>query len=65
MITKTPRRSHSSELRPRPSESDARTTRSRRAYEAPRLEVLGDIRALTLGATAGLGDSSPPNTQPF
>jgi len=37
----------------------------RRPYVPPRLEVLGDIREITLGATFGVGDSTPPNTQPF
>ncbi len=33
---------------------------SRRAYTRPRLEVLGDIRDLTLGGTPGVGDSGDP-----
>lgn len=37
----------------------------RRPYIAPKLEVLGDIRDLTLGSSPGAGDSTPPNTQPF
>lgn len=37
---------------------------SRRPYRAPRIEALGDVRDVTLGATPGFGDSTPPNTQP-
>lgn len=33
---------------------------SRRAYTRPWLEVLGDIRDLTLGGTPGVGDSGDP-----
>jgi hypothetical protein len=33
---------------------------SRRAYTRPWLEVLGDIRDLTLGGTPGTGDSGDP-----
>ena len=29
-------------------------------YAPPRLEVLGDVRDLTLGGTPGLGDSGDP-----
>ncbi len=29
-------------------------------YSPPRLEVLGDVRDLTLGGTPGLGDSGDP-----
>jgi|GEM_PF-1511122 len=65
MTAKTPPHSRSSERRPDHPESDAHPSGSRRIYETPRLEVLGDIRALTLGATPGVGDSTPPNTQPF
>jgi len=35
----------------------------KRSYEPPRLEVLGDVRDVTLGATIGLGDSTPLNSQ--
>jgi hypothetical protein len=31
-----------------------------RCYVPPRLEVLGDVRELTLGASPGAGDSSGP-----
>lgn len=37
----------------------------RRPYVTPEIEVLGDVRDLTLGATPGAGDSTPQNTQPF
>ena len=33
---------------------------SRRAYQRPQLEVLGDIRDLTLGGSPGIGDSGNP-----
>jgi hypothetical protein len=33
---------------------------SRRAYARPRLEVLGDVRDLTLGGSPGIGDSGDP-----
>lgn len=43
----------------------ARRGGGRRPYSPPRLEALGDLRSLTLGGSAGLGDSSDPfNTQP-
>ncbi len=45
--------------------ADDASCRERRAYVTPRLETLGDIRDLTLGATLGVGDSTPMNTQPF
>jgi len=39
----------------------ARTPAPRRcAYACPRLEVLGDIRDLTLGGSPGTGDSGNP-----
>ncbi len=31
-----------------------------RAYEPPRLDVLGDVRDLTLGGSFGNGDSGSP-----
>ena len=38
---------------------------NRRAYARPRLEVLGDIRDLTLGGSPGVGDSgNPANFEP-
>lgn len=36
----------------------------RRSYSRPRLEVLGDIRDLTLGGSPGVGDSGVENTEP-
>lgn len=65
MTANKPPGSRSSEHRSDASESDPRSPGLRRAYARPRLEVLGDIRTLTLGATPGVGDSTPPNTQPF
>jgi hypothetical protein len=38
----------------------SRTPVERLPYHAPRLDVLGDIRDLTLGPTPGLGDSGNP-----
>lgn len=38
---------------------------ARKTYEPPRLDVLGDVREITLGGTLGVGDSGFPNTQPF
>lgn len=35
----------------------------RRSYACPRLEVLGDIRDLTLGGTPGTGDSGNPGLE--
>ena len=32
-------------------------TKKRMSYRKPRLEFLGDLRSLTLGGTAGFGDS--------
>ena len=32
----------------------------RRAYARPQLEILGDLRNLTLGGTPGVGDSGNP-----
>jgi hypothetical protein len=43
--------------------SAGRPPTRRRRYEAPRLEALGDVRDVTLGATPGIGDSAPINTQ--
>jgi hypothetical protein len=34
--------------------------RKRRPYSPPKLEVLGDIRGLTLGPSPGVGDSIQP-----
>jgi hypothetical protein len=34
----------------------------RRAYEAPAVLPLGDLRELTLGASPGAGDSGGPTT---
>lgn len=65
MTEKTPPRSCSPERSSDRSTGAARSTSPRRVYETPLLEVLGDIRTLTLGATPGVGDSTPPNTQPF
>jgi hypothetical protein len=31
----------------------------KRPYEAPQLKLLGDVRDVTLGGTAGTGDSGP------
>lgn len=67
MTSKTPRTPPPSDPSPVHSahpEGGAHAHR-RRSYAPPRLEVLGDIRDLTLGATLGVGDSTPPNTQPF
>jgi len=35
--------------------------RKRRPYSPPQLEVLGDIRSLTLGPSPGVGDSIQPS----
>ena len=37
-----------------------REQKPRRPYRAPRLEVLGDVRDLTLGGSPGVGDSGDP-----
>lgn len=37
----------------------------RRPWTRPRLEVLGDLRALTLGGSPGIGDSGAINEDPF
>ena len=54
-----------SEERPAARTAGREGAPERRPYLAPKLEVLGDIRDLTLGSTPGAGDSTPPNTQPF
>jgi hypothetical protein len=60
----TPHRPPSDGKSPRPNPGDS-TQRARKVYEPPRLEVLGDVREITLGGTIGVGDSGFPNTQPF
>jgi hypothetical protein len=37
-----------------------RSRGGRRLYERPRLEVLGDVRDVTLGNSPGSGDSNDP-----
>ncbi len=37
--------------------------RERAVYHGPRLELLGDIRELTMGGSPGVGDSGSPGTQ--
>ena len=37
----------------------------RRVYFQPRLEVMGNIRDLTLGGSPGAADSGLPNTDPL
>ena len=37
----------------------------REAYEAPKLILLGDVRDLTLGGSAGSGDSGNPGAERF
>lgn len=32
----------------------------KRPYRRPRLEILGDLRSLTLGGSPGVGDSGDP-----
>jgi hypothetical protein len=50
---------------PGASPAPAEPKRLRRAYERPRLEVLGDYRDETMGGSPGIGDSVPPaNTLP-
>ena len=44
---------------PAPAEAAGAAPR-RRAYAHPRLEVLGDVRDLTLGGSPGIGDSGDP-----
>jgi len=60
----TPHRPSSDGPAPSPNPGDPRL-RSRKPYEPPRLDVLGDVREITLGGTLGVGDSGFPNTQPF
>jgi hypothetical protein len=60
----TTRRSETSPDAGLPSTSDG-GYRGKRAYDPPRLEVLGDVRDLTLaGISPGIGDSGYPNTYP-
>ncbi len=56
---------HTSDASLRRPTSSGSGRSSRKTYEPPRLEVLGDVREITLGATLGAGDSTPMNTQPF
>jgi len=51
--------------RPAPRVADPERATPRRPYESPRVEVLGDVRDITLGASPGVADSTPPNTQTF
>lgn len=45
--------------------TDRRDPRGRRKpYSPPELDVLGDVRDVTLGGTPGVNDSGFPNTQP-
>jgi len=44
--------------------TDATLAPRQRTYERPTLEVLGDVRDLTLGGTPGTGDSGFPNQDP-
>lgn len=48
-----------------PRGSSSETRAPRRPYDPPRVEVLGDVRDITLGASPGIADSTPPNTQTF
>jgi hypothetical protein len=48
-----------------PRGSNAERASPRRLYEPPRVEVLGDVRDITLGGSPGIADSTPPNTQTF
>lgn len=52
---------------PRTARTPRRTAGiGRKRYEAPRLEVLGDLRTLTLGGSPGVNDSGAQFTeQPF
>jgi hypothetical protein len=57
-----PSKPDSEEIR---KDSSDRPPRKRRVYSPPRLEVLGDIRDLTLGPSPGVGDSiNPGNRKP-
>jgi hypothetical protein len=40
--------------------SDDKVTPLRKAYEKPKLEVLGDVRAITMGGSPGTGESGAP-----
>lgn len=43
---------------PRPAQPNTGTGRQKRKpYSAPKLELYGDIRSLTLGGSPGVGDS--------
>lgn len=47
-------------------ETQAAERRTGLAYEAPRLQALGDLRQLTLGGSAGAGESGNERTrEPF
>lgn len=39
---------------------EERNKATKRAYQPPRLSLLGDIRAITLGGSAGTGESGSP-----
>ena len=50
----------------RAANQDGEPTPRRLPYTRPHIEVLGDVRDLTLGGTPGLGDSGDPmNRQPL
>lgn len=44
--------------------TEGKSAPRQRAYEPPTLEVLGDVRDLTLGGTPGEGDSGNPLQDP-
>ena len=49
----------------RAANQDGEPTPRRLPYTRPHIEILGDVRDLTLGGTPGIGDSGDPlNRQP-
>jgi hypothetical protein len=55
----------SNQQTPSPSAPAGTEILARAAYEAPKLVRLGDVRDLTLGGSAGTGDSGNAGSQQF
>jgi len=44
-------------------DSESKYKKKRKPYSRPKLDALGDLRALTLGGSPGLGDSGNEYTE--
>jgi hypothetical protein len=53
------------EYKPKPNAESLDPLYSPQHYEPPKLTSLGDVRDLTLGGSAGTGDSGNPGLQQF